>query len=91
MVFNYSTSRGFGPKLQKLNNEASVMLKNFLIENAVDFQLAPAGIHHRNAAEQAIRTWKNHFIANLCGTEPDLPLEPWDKLVPQCIITLNLL
>ena len=91
MVFNHLTSRGLRPKLQKLDNEASVMLIDFLIDNGVGFQLTPAGIHRRNTAERAIRTWKNHFIANLCGTDPNLPLELWDKLIPQCIMTLNLL
>ena len=91
VVFSHLTSRGFRPKLQKLDNEASVILKDFLIDNGVDFQLTPAGIHRHNAAEQAIQTWKNHFIVNLCGTYPDLPLELWDKIVPQCIMTLNLL
>ena len=53
--------------------------------------MTPAGIHRRNSAERAIRTWKNHFIANLCGVDPDSPLELWDKIVPQCVLTLNLL
>jgi hypothetical protein len=38
--------------------------------NYVDFQLVPPGIYWRNAAERAIRTFKNHFIAGLsiyCG------------------------
>ena len=74
LVFNHLTSRGFRPKLQNLDKEASVILTDFLIDNEVDFQLTPAGIHRRNAAERAIRTWKNHFIANLCGTDPDLRL-----------------
>ena len=91
VVFNHLTSCGLRPKLQKLDNEASVMLIDFLIDNGVDFQLTPAVIRRRNAAEWAIRTWRNHFIANLCGTDPDLPLELWDKLVPQWIMTLNLL
>ena len=71
LVFNHLTSRSFRPKLQKLDNEASVILKDFLIDNGVDFQLIPAGIHRRNAAERAIQISKNHFIANLCGTDPD--------------------
>ena len=51
VVFNHLMSRGFRPKLQKLDNEASIMLKDFLIDNGVGFQLTPAGFHHRNAAE----------------------------------------
>ena len=51
VVFNHLTSRGLRPKLHKLDNEASVMIKDFLIDNGVDFQSTPAGIHRRNAAE----------------------------------------
>ena len=91
VIFKHLKSRGFKPKLQKLDNETSAMVKDFLTDNGFYFQLTPAGIHRHNAAELAIRTWKNRFIANLCGTDPDLTLELWDRLVPQCIMTLNLL
>jgi hypothetical protein len=57
----------------------------------VDFQLTPPHLHRRNATERAIRTFKNHFIAGLCTTNPDFPLHLWDRLLPQALITLNLL
>jgi hypothetical protein len=68
------TSRGLRPKLQRLDNEASTTLKQYMLDEGVDFQLTPAGMHRRNAAERAIRTFKNHFIAILCSTDPDFPL-----------------
>jgi hypothetical protein len=60
-------------------------------EEDIDFQLAPPQIHRRNAAERAKRTFKNQFIAGLCSTNRDFPLNLWDKLLPQCLITLNLI
>jgi hypothetical protein len=66
-------------------------LKDFLTKEEINFQLIPPGMHRRNAAERAIRTWKNHFIAGLCTTDPNFPLFLWDKLVEQANITLNLL
>ena len=60
-------------------------------EQHVKFQLVPPHIHRRNAAERAIRTYKNHFIAGLASTDQNFPLHLWDKLVPQAEITLNLL
>ena len=45
----------------------------------------------RNAAERHIRTFRNHFISILAGTDPDFPLHLWDKLTPQACITINLL
>jgi hypothetical protein len=82
---------GLKPKLQRLDNEASATLQQFMTEQDIDFQLAPPHLHRRNAAERAIRTFKNHFIAGLCSTDPDMPLHLRDKLVPQALITLNLL
>ena len=85
------TSRGLRPQLQRLDNEASNELKQFLTENKVDFQLVPPHAHSRNSAERAIRVFKNHFIAGLCSTHPSFPLNLWDRLLPQALITLNLL
>jgi hypothetical protein len=84
-------SRGFKPLLQRLDNEASSALQNVMDDCGITFQLAPPHCHRRNAAERAIRTFKNHFIAGLCSTNRDFPLNLWDKLLPQCLITLNLL
>ena len=57
-------------------------------EKDVDFQLTPTHSHRRNAAERAIRTFKNHFIVILCGTDPDFPLMLWDNLLEQAVMTL---
>ena len=34
---------------------------------------------------------KNHFIAGLCTAHKNFPLNKWDSLLPQVVITLNLL
>ena len=85
------TSRGLKPQLQRLDNEASASLQQFLHQEGIEFQLVPPHVHRRNAAERAIRTFKNHFIAGLCSTDTAFPLHLWDKLLPQALITLNLL
>jgi hypothetical protein len=48
------TVKGFKPKLQTLDNEASAALKNDFTANDVDYQLVPPHCHRRNAAERAI-------------------------------------
>ena len=83
--------RGFKPKLQKLDNEASTMLKEYMEKESIDFQLTSVGIHRRNKVERAIQTFENHFVAGLCSVDPTFPLHLWDKLIPQAVITLNLL
>jgi hypothetical protein len=90
-IIIFLQSRGFKPLLKHLDNEATDPLQDFLVASNIDFQLAPPQVHRRNAAERAIRTFKNHFIAGLCSTNPDFPLNLWDKLLPQRLVTLNLL
>jgi Reverse transcriptase (RNA-dependent DNA polymerase) len=82
---------GLKPKLQRLDNECTEALKDYFREEKIDFQLVPPGVHRRNAAERAIRTFKNHFIAGLCSTDPNFPIHLWDRLLPQAVISLNLL
>jgi hypothetical protein len=83
--------RGLKPRLQRLYNEASLALRNYLTQQGITYQLAPSHIHQRNNAERAIQTFKNHVIAGLCSVDPNFPLKLWDKLLPQATITLNLL
>jgi hypothetical protein len=85
------TIKGFKPKLQTLDNEASTALKTFFTINDIAYQLVPPHCHRRNAAERAIRTFKEHFLEGLSSVEPAFPLHLWDRLLPQAEITLNLL
>lgn len=80
---------GCRPQLQRLDNEASDALKDFLHQEGINFQLVPPHVHRRNAAERAIRTFKNHFIAGLCSVDKDFPMHLWDQLLPQAELTLN--
>ncbi len=82
---------GLTPKLQHLDNECSQELKDFLDEQEIDYQLVPPSVHRHNSAKWAIRTFKNHFIAGLCGVDKDFLLDLWDSLLTQAEISLNLL
>ena len=48
-------------------------------------------MHRRNIAKRAIQTYKGHFIATMAGVLDDFPIYQWYKLVPQNLLTLNLL
>jgi hypothetical protein len=84
------TVKGFRPRLQTLDNKASAAVKNFFT-NYVDYQLVPPHCHLHNAAERAIRTFKEHFVARISSVDPTFPLHLWDRLLPQAEITLNIL
>jgi hypothetical protein len=90
-LHNILARRGTAPKMYILDNEASNELKNSMIKNNLTYQLAPPHIHRRNAAERAIRTFKNHLLAGLATADPDFPVSHWDRLLHQSILTLNLL
>jgi hypothetical protein len=85
------TVKGFKPTLQTLDKEASAALKNFFTANDIAYQLVPPHCHRRDAAERAIRTFKEHFVAGLSSVNPAFPLHLWDRLLPQAEITLNLI
>jgi hypothetical protein len=85
------TVKGFKPKLQTLDNEASAAMKNFFTVNDIAYQLVPPHCHRRNAAKRAIRTFKEHVVAGISSVNPAFPLHLWDRLLSQAEITLNLL
>jgi hypothetical protein len=85
------TIKGFKPKLQTLDNESSAALKNYFTVNNIAYQLVPPHCHQRNAAERAIRTFKENFVAGLSSVDPSFPMHLWDRILPQAEITLNLL
>jgi hypothetical protein len=90
-LHQYLVDRGFKPTLQKLDNEASTALKRTIKSKGIDYQLVPPHSHRRNAAERAIQTFKNHFVACICTTDKHFPMHLWDRILPQAITTLNLL
>ena len=75
-----------------LDNEASKTYAKLIQNNRqTKIQFVPPNMHRRNIAERAIRTFKAHFIAGLCSTHKDFPLNLWDILLPQATMTLNML
>ena len=83
--------RGVAPNLYLLDNEISHEFKKALRKYDVEYQRVPPHIHRRNAAERAIRTFKNHFLAGLASCDPKFPIYEWDRLLFQAVLTLNLL
>jgi hypothetical protein len=91
VVFEKMTEKGFKPKLQTMDNEASAALKNYFTAKEMNYQLVPKYCHITNAAERAFRTFKEHFKAGLATVDPDFLVHLCDRLFPQAEITLNLL
>lgn len=45
LVYNRLVKAGLKPKLQRLDNECSTILKDYLTEEKINFQLVPPGVH----------------------------------------------
>jgi hypothetical protein len=84
-------ARGLKSKLMKLDNEASKLLKKYLHQQDITFQLVPPYSHRRNSAERAIKSFKDHLIAGLCSTDKSFSMHLWDRLLPQEVMKLNML
>ncbi len=59
--------------------------------NRTNIQLVPLHKHQVNSLEQAIATFKEHFVAALATVGMLCSLQLWDKFLPQVELTLNLL
>jgi len=90
-VHNRYKQNGQIPVHYTMDNETSQLLEHAMEAENVTFEKVPPRQHRRNAAERAIRTFKNHFLAGLATCHPDFPIREWDRLLPQAELTLNLL
>ena len=90
-LFEILENKGYKPKMNVMDNQATKHIKKFLTKKGCDLQIVEPHNHRVNAAERAIQTFKDAFIAALATTDRDFPLQLWDKLAPQVQDTLNLL
>jgi hypothetical protein len=65
-----------GLKHHRLDNECLAALKACIAKNGMTHKLGPLDCHHCNIAEQAIQTFKNHFVSILRGVEDRFPPLP---------------
>ena len=89
--FEELTSKGFKPKLNVMDNQAIKHINQYLSENECKLQLVEPHNHRVNAAERAIQTFMDAFIAALATTDVGFPLKLWNKLTPQVQSCLNLM
>ncbi len=91
MQFDDLTSKELKPKIIIMDNQATKHIKAFLMEQQCKLQLVEPHNHHLNAAERAIQTFKDAFIAVLATMDSDFPLQLWEKITPQVQNTLNMM
>ena len=72
-----------------MDDEASAPSKRKIKKSGAAHHLVEPHNHRVNAAERAIRTFKNHFIAGSCSADPHFPISQWHKFLEQATLTLN--
>jgi hypothetical protein len=76
-LHDYLAARGLKTVLQCPDNEALGRLQSYMRAKSVTFQLVPPHKHRRKAAEKAIGTWEDHFIAGLSSLDPNFLMHLW--------------
>jgi hypothetical protein len=89
--FEYLVSKGYTPKINVMDNQATKAIKSHLTLQQCHLQLIEPGNHQVNTAEHPIQMFKNHFIGNLGTMDIDFLIQLWDKLAPQVQDSTNLL
>jgi hypothetical protein len=67
-IFETLEKKGYKPKMNVMDNQATKYIKKFLTEKECDLQILEPHNHRINAAERAIQTFKDAFIAALATT-----------------------
>jgi hypothetical protein len=91
MQFDILTSKGYKPKINIMDNQATKHIKAFLTKQQCQLQLDKPHNHRLNAAKRAVQTFKDALIAALATTDSNFPLQLWDKITPQVQNTLNMM
>jgi hypothetical protein len=85
-------NRGHNVNLQILDNKVSIEFKTTIEDTwKARYQLVPPNVHHCNAVERAIQTFKSHFLVIIAGLPLAFPQYLWDLILPQTELTLYLL
>jgi hypothetical protein len=90
-IFKYLKEKGYKPRVNVMDNQATKVIKAYLTPQLVSLQLIDTHNHCINAAERAIQMFKNWFIGALGTTDANFPIQLWDKLTPQVQDSINLL
>jgi hypothetical protein len=79
------------PNPPKTQQQSSCWSQTIHVQQIGHLPARSPDLHRCNAAERAIQTFKNHFIAGLSSTDKHLPMHLWDRLLLQATTPLNLL
>ena len=80
-LYKHLNEWGLQPRLNRLDNECSALMKKFIREAGTTHQLLSPGLQWALISEREIQTFKCHLIAGLSSCNPKFPLRLWDRLI----------
>jgi hypothetical protein len=89
-IFSTLAAHGYAPTLNVMDNKCSKAVEVHIKANKMNVHLVLPHNHRINAAECAIATFKEHFIAGLATVDKNCLLQLRDEFLPQIKLTLNL-
>ena len=75
--------QGIVPTHQVLDNEIYTTYRQDIKHMSMTFQLILRDEHRHNLAENAIQTWKDHFIELMSGVTAAFHAHLWCQSIPQ--------
>jgi hypothetical protein len=91
LIHQELTAKGFKPKLQTLDNEASTAFKTSSPQMTWSINLSRPISIGSTSLKGLFAPSRNTFFSGLASVDPDFSLHLWDRLLPQAEMTLNLL
>ena len=89
-IYAYCESRGFKPQLQKMDNEMSKDVEDFITSQQTDYQYTPPDMHQSNPAEQSTQKYKSCIKPTVTSLPPKFPIAYWCRLIPQVDFSVNI-
>jgi hypothetical protein len=80
-------ARGLKPRLMKLDNEASQLLKDYVYDKTS----VSSWYHNIGITAMHQNMQFSHLSAGLCSTDNTFPMHLWYRLLSQSVITFNML
>ena len=88
-IYKWCTARGFKPQLQRMDNETSQEVEDFIQSQNADVQYSAPG-SHCPPAEKAVQTYKSCFKSVTASLPNSFPIGYWCRLCEQVDLCVNI-
>jgi len=88
-IYKYCEERGFKPKLQRMDNETSQVVEDFIKSQNANVQYS-APDRHCHPAERAVQTYKSCLKSVVASLPKDFPLGYWCRLLLGVDLSVNI-